>query len=300
MNISLEYYKIFYYVASYGSVTKAAQELCLSQPAVSQTIKLLEDELGTTLFVRRSKGVVLTTEGKTLFDYVRHGYEQIKIGETKLLEMQNMEGGEIRIGASDMTLQFYLLPYLEQFHSTYPNIKIHVTNAPTPLTIEHLKAGRIDFGVVSTAFDSDERMLVYKGRFIQDVFVAGERFVELKNKTLPYSVLEGYPVILLEQNTSTRQYVDMFLQNNQVVLNPEFELATSAIVTQFAVRNLGIGCVVEDFAKEEIASGRLFRLKFEKEIPAREICVIADKKLPMSKAAKTLLTMLDSRPAEAN
>lgn len=292
MNISMEYYKIFYNVAKQGSVTKAAKELCLSQPAVSQAVKSLEDSLGTVLFVRKSKGVELTTEGSMLYEYVKRGYEQIKLGEEKIKQMLNLDVGEIRIGASDMTLQFYLLPYLEKFHSMHPNIKVHVTNAPTPLTIDHLLAGRIDFGVVSTPFELDNRFRVFKGRKIRDIFVAGNRFIDLKDKQLDYSVLREYPLISLEKNTSTRRYVDQFLMKNNVVLNPEFELATSAIVTQFAVRNLGIGCVVEDFAYEEISNGKLFQLQFEKEIPQREICIITDQKVPMSKSAATFLSLI--------
>lgn len=292
MNISLEYYKIFYYVALTGSVTKAAKKLCLSQPAVSQAVRQLETDLGVTLFVRSSKGVALTAEGKILHSYVSKGYENILLGERKLKEMLDLESGEIRIGASDMTLQFYLLPYLERFHGMYPGIKVNVTNAPTPDTIEHMRANAIDFGVVSTPFDADERFQVYKGRKIRDVFVAGERFAHLKGKRLTYAELMSYPIIALEKKTSTRRYIDAFLSDNGVALNPEFELATSAIVTQFAVRNLGIAYVVEDFAKEEIAGGRLFELVFEREIPKRDICVISDRKLPMSHAAAALLELL--------
>ncbi len=132
MDINLEYYKIFYYVAKCQSITAAAGELCISQPAVSQGLKQLENALGTKLFIRTAKGVTLTNEGTTLFSYVKNGYEQIALGEKKLQEMLNMRTGEIRIGASDMTLQFYLLPYLRQYHHLYPDIKVTVTNAPPP------------------------------------------------------------------------------------------------------------------------------------------------------------------------
>lgn len=292
MNVNLEYYKIFYYVAKCGSVTAAAKELCLSQPAVSQAIKQLEEQLTIQVFIRRSKGVELTKEGEILYSYIKTGYEQIIAGENKIKEMISMEDGELRIGASDMTLQYYLLPYLEEYHRLYPNIKVNVTNAPTPSTIDHLMSGNIDFGVVSTPFENEEHLQVYRGRKIKDIFVAGERFVDLKGKKISYKKLEEYPVICLEGKTSTRYYVDKFLKQNNVVLHPEFELATSSIVTQFTVRNLGIGCVVEDFAKEEIEAGKLFKLEFDKEIPSREICVITDSRLPVSKAAEALLALL--------
>ena len=292
MNINLEYYKIFYFVSKYGSVTVAAKELCISQPAVSQGVKQLEEGLGVILFQRSSKGMTLTAEGEALFYYISRGYEQIIQGEQKVKEMLDIESGEIRIGASDMTLQFYLLPYLEQYHSIYPRIKVNVTNAPTPSTIERLLEGKIDFGVVSTPFIEDSRIRVYKGRIIRDIFVAGERFSDLRNETLCYDKLSEFPLICLEENTSTRKYIDNFLSKKSVMINPEFELATSSIVVQFAVRNMGIGCVVEDFAKEEIRAGRLFKLNFEEEIPKLEICVITDNKIPLSRAAEAMLELL--------
>ena len=292
MNINLEYYKIFYFVAKYGSVTVAAKELCISQPAVSQGVKQLEEGLGVILFQRNSKGMTPTAEGEALFYYISRGYEQIIQGEQKVKEMLDIESGEIRIGASDMTLQFYLLPYLEQYHSIYPRIKVNVTNAPTPSTIERLLEGKIDFGVVSTPFIEDSRIRVYKGRIIRDIFVAGERFSDLRNETLCYDKLSEFPLICLEENTSTRKYIDNFLSKKSVMINPEFELATSSIVVQFAVRNMGIGCVVEDFAKEEIRAGRLFKLNFEEEIPERELCVITDNRMPLSRAAEAMLELL--------
>ena len=132
MDINLEYYKIFYYVAGSQSITLAAEQLAISQPAVSQAVKHLEQALSCPLFVRTTKGVRLTKEGEMLYSYVQRGYETILSGERKLSEMLNLEQGEICIGASDMTLKFFLLPYLEEFHERYPGIRVTVTNAPTP------------------------------------------------------------------------------------------------------------------------------------------------------------------------
>lgn len=292
MNISLEYYKIFYHVAKDQSITAAAGELCLSQPAVSQGIKQLELALGTKLFIRTAKGVKLTNEGDTLFSYVKNGYEQIVLGEQKLQEMLNMRTGEIRIGASDMTLQFYLLPYLRRYHHLYPDIKVTVTNAPTPQTIEHLRAGRIDFGIVSHPFEEERHLCVLPVREIQDVFVAGSRFWSYKQKMLRYENLADMPIICLEKDTSTRRYVDAFLAENQVTLEPEFELATSDMIVQFALQNLGIGCVVRDFAERYIQTDELFVLQFDKQIPKRQICVVNDERLPLSIAAGKLMNLL--------
>ncbi len=292
MTGSLEYYKVFYYTAKCGSVTKAAAELNISQPAVSQALKQLEQSLNTELFYRASKGMHLTAEGELLFSYVKNGYEQIEMGVQKVRQMQNMELGEIRIGASDMTLQFYLLPFLEKFHEQYPAIKVYVTNAPTPGTLESLRENRIDFAVVSSPFPEMKDAEVIPVREIEDVFVAGRRFISYKNKTLDFKDLEGLPLICLEGNTSTRRYVDDFLSRNGVSIQPEFELATSDMIVQFVRRNLGVGCVVKDFAREAVESGQLFELRFNRMLPKRQFCVVRNTKVPMHTAAKMLLQIM--------
>lgn len=289
---NLEYYKVFYHVARAGSLTVAAGELNISQPAVSQSVRQLETALGTKLFTRVSKGVRLTGEGELLYGYVAKGYEQIALGEQKLEQMLNLELGEIHIGASDMTLQFYLLPYLEQFHERYPHIKVVVSNAPTPETLGNLKDNKIDFGVVSTPFDNDDGLHVVNVREIEDVFVAGRKFIQYKNRMLDLQELENMPIIYLEGITSTRSYMDAFLQKNDVHIQPEFELATSDMIVQFALRNLGVGCVVRDFAKAYLEDGRLFELRFNKIIPKRHFCVVTNPKNPLSAAARNMLELL--------
>ncbi len=292
MDINLEYYKIFYYVASYKSITIAAEKLSISQPAVSQAVKHLEADLSCTLFVRTPKGVRMTKEGEMLFSYVQRGYETILSGEKKLLEMLNLEKGEICIGASDMTLQFYLLPYLEQFHEKYPKIRVTVTNAPTPETLKHLADGKIDFGIVSTPIEPHPHLKVTAVKEISDIFVAGKKFEHLKGKQLSYHKLEQYPVMCLEGATSTRRYVEEFLATEGVALKPEFELATSDMLIQFAIRNLGIASVVSEFAAEQMKNGTLFALQFDREIPKRQFCIVADDRVPLSAAAAKLLDSL--------
>ena len=208
-------------------------------------------------------------------------------------EMQNLEIGEIRIGASDMTLRFYLLPFLESFHEKYPQIKVTVTNAPTPETLQFLREGRIDFGIVSTPFEKTDFLKTIPVREMEDVFVAGRRFLPYKNRTLDFQELEQLPLICLEHNTSTRSYMDNFLSKNQVSIRPEFELATSDMIVQFALRNLGVGCVMKDFARQYVEEGLLFELRFNKMIPKRQFCVVLNTKVPMSRASSRLLEIME-------
>lgn len=289
---NLDYYKVFYYVVKNGGITQAAKTLSVSQPAVSQVIHQLEKLLEVTLFTRVGKGVRLTTEGEVLFSYVEQGYEQIEQGVKRLESMKNMEAGEIHIGASDMTLRFFLLTFLELFHEKYPKIKVSVTNAPTPDTLGSLDGGTIDFAVVSTPFAEKNDYRVWKVKEIQDIFVAGKKYLKYCKNPMDYQELEKLPLICLEQNTSSRRYVDSFMEEKGIKIAPEFELATSDMIVQFAMRNLGIGCVVADFAKEAMESGELFEIPFEERIPKRHLCVVSNEKFMLSNAARNMLSLL--------
>ena len=273
-SINTEYYKVFYYVGRLGSITAAAEALCISQPAVSQAVKQLEKALNSQLFIRTQKGVRLTAEGELLFPYVERGIENLLDGERMLRRLVDLDMGEVRIGASDMTLQFYLLPHLERFHGRYPNIKVMVSNAPTPETIQSLYA-----------IGSGGLMGLGLGK-------SRQKYQSLKGKRLEYGALMDLPCIFLEKNTSTRRFMDQFLEERGFFLEPEFELATSDMVVQFAMRNLGIGCVMDEFAREKIEAGELFELIFGERMPDREICIVTDRKNPVSPAGERFLEVL--------
>ena len=216
-----------------------------------------------------------------------------------LERMLNMDVGEVRIGASDMTLQFYLLPYLEQFHREYPKIKVNVTNAPTPETIKSLEEGRIDFGVVTSPFTSRGTVRQFQVKAIRNVFIAGSSFRELEGRELEYKELEAFPCIALEKNTSTRTFMDAFLAQQGTLLKPEFELAISDMIVQFARRNMGIGCVMEGFAEDAIMRGEVFRLKFKQEMPLRHMCVVTGESSLISMPGRRLLDMMACDQAAA-
>lgn len=289
IDLNLEYMKTFYYVGKMKSITKASELLHLSQPAVSQSMKQLERHIGCKLIARASGGIKFTKEGEAFYTYVKKGYEIFEHGTEKMNQLLELDGGELKIGASDMTLQYYLLPYLERFHEEHPSVKVSVTNAPTPETLRNLKEGMIDFGVISTPFEKSGNLIVFPVREIEDVFVAGRKFLPYKNRMLDLQELEEMPIISLEGKTSTRAYMEQFLEKNGVKMEPEFELATSDMIVQFALRNLGIGCVVSDFAEKYLEEGKLFKLRFNKIIPKREFCLVQDHRNYLSPAAKELL-----------
>ncbi len=292
MDINLDLYKVFYHVVQTGSISKASEALYISQPAVSQSVKQLESKLGGQLFYRTPKGITLTPEGQVLYKYIEQGYNMIMMAESKFAETINLEAGVIRIGASDMTLKYFLLPHLEEFHKQYPKVRIKVTNGTTPETLESLKRGLIDLGVASLPFTDDRSIDVIEAMEIQDCFVSNYRFGALSQKAISIVELSEYPIIMLEKNTSTRRYIDNYLASHSISIIPEIELATSDLLVQFARRGLGISCVVRNFAEEDINNGSLFELNLKEKIAPRQIGIIKLHSVPLTAAAGRFLDLL--------
>jgi DNA-binding transcriptional LysR family regulator len=219
----------------------------------------------------------------------------ILLAESKFSEAINLDAGEIRIGASDMTLKYFLLPHLEEFHKRYPKVRIKVTNGPSPETVACLKNGFIDFGVASLPLSDDSAVDIIEAMEIQDCFIANYKFGHLASKKIPLAELSDYPVIMLEKNTSTRRYIDHFLSSYGVTIIPEIELATSDLLVQFARRGLGISCVVRNFADNDLENGSLFELDLTEKIPPRQIGIIKLKSTPLSAAAVRFIELIDSK-----
>ena len=168
-----------------------------------------------------------------------------------------------------------------------------VSNGPTPETLEALYQGHIDFGIVSTPFETKQAVKSFPVQEIRNVFIAGPKYAaQLKGRKLSYKELLNCPCIFLERNTSTRRFMDEFLAKRGVRLEPEFELATSEMIVQFVKRNLGIGCLMSDFASEALGNGDVFALEFDEEMPSREFCLVAAEKAWMSPAAVKLFKQL--------
>ncbi len=290
MNISYDWYKIFCCAAECGNITAAAEKLFISQPAVSQTIKQLEETFGCALFARTPKGVRLTAEGRVLQGYLSEGIALFSEGERRLTAMLRLDAGEIKIGASDMTLEFCLLPYLERFHAEYPNIKTAITNNPTPQTLELLKQGKLDFAAVSEPFNIPD-FEVIKVREIRDVFICGGKRDIPDN--IDISDIQD-ELIMLEANTSTRTFIDNELKKQGVCVTPRFELATSPQIVRFTARNMGIGCVVSDFAEQAVFSGEVKIINVNVSFPARHICIVCNNDI-RSLAADKLFGMITKR-----
>ena len=284
-------YRTFLAVSEAGSVSEAARRLFVSQPAVSAEIASLESTLGVCLFARTRRGVQLTEAGRVLVEYVRSAFSLLDAGREKLRELSGLESGTLRIGASDMTLRFYLLDYIELFHQRYPNVRLSVTNAPTPRTLEALRDGVIDFGVVSGPLaPSLDELTLTPVHTVQDIFIASPAHPLAGKQGITRQELAAYPMIMLEGNTSTRAYISEWLGKD--FPPPAIELATSDLLLEFTKRGIGISSVPEDFAIPALDRGEVVRLSLRQTPPPRQFYLVHSSRLPLSAAARTMLTLL--------
>ncbi|MCS5502822.1 MULTISPECIES: LysR family transcriptional regulator [Lysinibacillus] len=290
----LDLYRVFSVVAKNNSFSSAAKDLYMTQPAVSQAMMQLENELGTRLFNRTPKGVTLTTEGSLLFEYTNSALGLLDAGEEKLLEFKNLTTGQLKIGVGDTISRFFLMPYLEAFHTMYPNIKLQMLNGTTSEICNFIKSGEVDIGFCNFPIE-DSTLQLTVCTDIQDIFVCGEKYKTLSSKSLSYEDLLKFPLIFLEKKSNSRKYVEDYLFARGVHIEPEFELGSHDLVLEFARSNLGIACVTKEFSKDHLQRGLLYELTLRESIPTRSIGMCYLKSVPLSRAAMKFVEIIESK-----
>lgn len=274
MNINYESYKIFYYTAINKSVSKAAEILLISQPAVSYQIKTLEEELGITLFVRTKKGVTLTEEGEILFSYVKKGIEAFTNGENALTNLKNLDYGNIRIGSSATVSKHVLMPYLEKFHKTYPNIEINITNNLTEELLKDLRNGNLDILILNMPMAEYKDLSIKKIMNVQDIFVTNEYYYKKINGSINLKDLNKYPLLFQKKPSNTREYLDKYLKENNTILTPKMEIVSYNLIMDFLKIGFGIGYATKEFIKPELANKELYELDIIPKVPKRYIGIV--------------------------
>lgn len=292
MNINYEYYRIFYYAAKYQNFTRAAQILCSNQPNISRTIKLLEHELGSELFVRSNRGIKLTPEGEKLYAHVAVAVEHLETAEEELMRMKGLEEGSVTIGVSETALHTLLLPVLNQFKKMYPKIRIRISNHLTLQAIQSVKNGLVDFAVVATAAAVEKPLRQVPIVVLRDVLVGGPAFAFLAEHTVTLREISGYPMICLGENTITYEFYRRFYREHHLELKPELEAATIDQILPMIRNDLGIGFMPEILVREALEKGEVFRLPLKEKIPDKHICFVENETQPLSIAAKALKELI--------
>ena len=290
--INLELYRVFYMVAKCGSLTKAAEELYISQPAVSQSIKQLENQLGITLFNRTHRGMELSAQGgKLIFPEVERALTLLNDAENRIMEMKTSAVGLIRIGASDTIFEYFLADKIVAFHERFPAIKIELMADFTPDTIEKLKENRCDVAFVNLPITVDPELRLHGNCMrLNDVFIVGEKYKELANEgTVSLTKLKKYPMIMMDKNTVARQTLDNFLRAHGVTLEPSIEVGSWDLMKRLVVSGMGVGVIPREYATRRLGTGELFEVKTDPALPNRSVGMLLPKNEPISYALHSFI-----------
>ncbi|MBQ8291927.1 MAG: LysR family transcriptional regulator [Clostridia bacterium] len=284
--VNLDLYKVFYTVAKSGSLTKAAEELYISQPAVSRSIKQLEMQLGVTLFTRTHRGMMLSAQGgKVIFDEVERALGLLSEAQNRLAEMKTSATGTIRIGASDTIFEYFLADKIVEFHERFPAVKIELLADLTPETVEKLKADKCDVAFVNLPIEKDAELKLYGNCMrLDDVFVVGGKFSFLSQQTLPVSELKRYPLVMMETGTVTRKSHDNFFSTLGIKADPSIEVGSWDLMKRLVTRGMGIGIIPRQYAKKELETGTLFEMRTDTAFPTRSVGMLLKKNAPISYA----------------
>jgi DNA-binding transcriptional LysR family regulator len=288
MNVDFELYKYFSAVAKNKNMTKASEDLHISQPALSQSIKKLEDQIGCTLFIRNNKGMELTKEGQTLYDYVESAISLLKNAENELTSFKDLDKGEIRIGASTTITRTYLIDSIKKFHKLYPNIKINIYNDLTNNLLLDLQKGKLDYVIynddVNNIKDINTKVL-YK---IKQGFIYNPEF--FKDNITSFAELNNYPLILQKEESNSRKLLDSISLKNNIKLVPRMEVVSQELVTEFTNIGLGVGFSIIDLANRNYHN--LKELNINKLIPNINVYLATNKSVSPTFASKTFINYL--------
>ena len=288
MNVNLELYRIFYVVAKHKHMTKASEELHISQPAISQSIKKLEEQLGGTLFLRSNKGMELTEEGKMFYDYVKGALELINNAENEFTSFKDLSKGEIKIGCSTTLTKLVLLDALKKFHFDYPNINVDITNDLTSNLINDLKLGKLDFVIFNESNIKETNLDLKKVKELKQGFIYNPSFY--KDDVTNFEDLNNCPLILQKEESNSRKLLDHIALENNVKLIPKMEVVSQDLITEFVNIGLGVGFVIIDLAKRNFKD--LEELKINKKIPNINVYLATNKSISLTFASKTFINYL--------
>lgn len=275
---SFNYYIVFYYVGTYKSFNKAAQQLGKNQPNVARVINLLEEDLGCKLFERSSKGVALTPDGERLYHYVEAAFENIRAAEAELADRLTENKENITLGVStglSANLMYEgILGIVDNYYQKYPNSRIKIINESTPGLIEDVKNGAVDIAIITAFEHSSPKIFETVLRSYQEILIAGPSFKELCDKPLSLSDLTKYPIIGVGHGTETFALYDQLFAANGLKYEPVIETATMDQVISFVAKNRGIAFISPTPAEAKLKTGEILQLTPDFQTPVRKASLV--------------------------
>ena len=293
--VNLELYRVFYTVAKCGSLTRAAEELYISQPAVSQSIKQLESQLGVSLFNRTHRGMELSAQGgKAIFAKIEQALRLFSEAETILTQINTQATGTIRIGASDTIFEYLLADKIVEFHEKFPAVKIELLSDVTPRTLEDLKANLCDVAFVNLPIEADPALKLY-GNFMRlsEVFVTSAKYPELLNGKVSIAELEKYPLVTLEENTVATRTLKRFLSAVGVNLQSSIQTGSWDMMKRLVSKGMGIGVIPKEYVQRCLLDESLHIIDTDPALPVRSVGMVLVKDQPIPYALRAFLALFD-------
>lgn len=289
--VNLDLYRVFYTVATCGSLTRAAEKLYISQPAVSQSIKQLESQLGVTLFNRTHRGMELSAQGgKLIFDEVERALALLGEAENRIVQMKTLAKGTVRIGASDTIFEYFLADKIVDYHERFPDVKIELLADLAPDTIEKLKADRCDVAFVNLPISVEPELELYGNCMrLNDIFIAGEKYKGLAEGNVSLEQMKKYPLILMDKNTVSRHAVDNFFHTVGIDLSPSIEVGSWDLMKRLVLRGMGIGVIPREYATQALNAGELWEITTDPVLPVRSVGMLLSKQKPVSYALHSFI-----------
>jgi DNA-binding transcriptional LysR family regulator len=284
--IDFEWYKVFYEVALRGSVSGAAADLAVSQPAVSQSIRNLEDAFGVRLFHRRSRGVELTETGRRLYSYVRESYRLLKLGERTVREYLELSAGSLLIAAPDDLGTYHLTPIFKAFRSAHPEVILHTQTASSHEILLGIEEGRLETGFVSLPLETGALGIVPLME-VEDLFIAGEGYEHLEGRVLTPGELLTLPMAVPAAGSPARSCLEAYLKPPAGWV-PALEASSSERIRRFAAAGLGAGFILKEALSGPLAGDGLFRLATDGKPEARRGAFLFRADVPLSPAARAM------------
>ncbi|GAU75530.1 LysR family transcriptional regulator [Fusibacter sp. 3D3] len=293
-NINFELYKFFYFAADELNFSKAAQNLHVTQSAVSQSIKSLESQLEVTLFFRQGRNIRLTFEGEVLFKHIEKAFNFIRSAENSLNSIKSLDEGTVFIGASDTITRYLLLSKIKSFNAIYPKVKLSINNRPSPRSVERLKNGEIDIAIINLNPNVDyEGLEVTPFSTIDNIFIATHTYLPMIPFTkLSLKEVSAHPLICLEEKSTTRKILEEFYKANQLKVHPSFEFGSLEVILEAVKSNMGIGFVSKNVAEQDLNTAIIREVQIIEEIPQINVGILTNKSKPLSLATQKFLNIL--------
>lgn len=274
MNINFDLYKLFYYVGEYKSITKVANNLNVSQPAVSKQIKNLENLLGIQLIQKNQKGIELTTEGKLLYENVKDSIEKLLVVEKDFSTKEMNDQHVIKIVASPSIMKMFLNKKLIEFSKNNPNIKVLINSDRHPDAIRKLRNGEVDLIFLNKKRYTKE----YSELIVKDCYQTNDIFIvnsDIKNEypsKIKLKDVNKYPILCIDVETAAKEKIEEILSKNNESFIPKQELLQENMIIEFVKEKLGIGLVTKECVAKELENNEFSIIEQDIEFPKREVC----------------------------